>query len=376
MIRVLTFGRFADSDFGGLERYVFSLVSALRGEADFTNIVALRGPPPDVPMGGETVYVRPVASLGNTPICPGMLARAYRLHRRHPFDIVHLQFPSDPMAHAAASLLPASVRRVVTWHSDIVRQKFLLRLYRPFLDRLVRSADAIILPTPAHLTASRQLDVVRTSGKFSVVPFGFDLGRFEARPPGADAIRARHPGRLLVFALGRHVYYKGFEFLLDALAHAPDVHVILGGRGPLTGELERRAGRLGLGGRIEFAGRIPDAELPAYYHACDVFCMPSVERSEAFGIVQVEAMACGRPVVCCELHNGVTWVNRDGETGLVVPPANARALADALARLRDDSALRARLGAGARARALAEFSEAVMAARTLDVYRGVLARPR
>lgn len=375
MIRALTFGRFADSDYGGLERYVFALASSLRDDVHFTNIVALRGPPPDIAMAGKTVYAKPIASLGNTPICPGMVWQARRLHRLDPFDIAHLQFPADPMAHAAMSMLPATVKRVITWHSDIVRQKSLLRLYRPFLDRLLQSADAIILPTPAHLAASGQLDVVRSSGKFSVVPFGFDLSRFQARPPGAEAIRARHPGRLLVFALGRHVYYKGFEYLIEALRDVPDVHFILGGRGPLTEELQDRAAQLGLGGRIEFAGRIPDAELPAYYHACDVFCMPSVERSEAFGIVQIEAMACGRPVVCCELHNGVTWVNRDGETGLVVPPANARALANALIRLRDDDALRAELGAGARARALAEFSEEVMAHRTLEVYRSVLARP-
>ena len=376
MIRVLTFGRFADNDFGGLERYVFGLAYGLRDKVHFTNVVAHRGPPPDVPMAGDTVYAGPIARLGNTPICPSMVWHARRLHRHKPFDIVHLQFPADPMAHAAMSMLPRSVKRVITWHSDIVRQKFLLRLYQPFLDRLLRSADAIILPTPAHLSSSRQLDVVRASGKFSVVPFGFDFSRFRNRPPGADAIRARHEGQFLIFALGRHVYYKGFENLIRALPGVDAIDVVLGGRGPLTDDLKRLTANLGLERRVEFTGRIPDEELPAYYHACDVFCMPSVERSEAFGIVQVEAMACGRPVVCCELNNGVTWVNRNEETGLVVPPADPAALAAALVRLKQNSVLRARLGEQARSRAVAEFTAEAMARRTLDVYLSVLGRPR
>lgn len=368
MLRVLTFGRYADADFGGLERYVFELAQALRGEAHFVNIVAARGAPPDLAVEGETVYARAVAEIGGVPVCPSMPWHARRLQRRAPFDIVHVQFPADPMAHAATVTLPRSVRRVITWHSDIVRQRSLLRLYRPLLDALLKSADAIILPTPAHRTASTQLAAV-TDDRFSVVPFGFDLSRFQ-RPPAR--VRPRRAGRLSVFALGRHVYYKGFEFLIKALADAPDVDLVLGGRGPLTESLIRLARECGVAARVEFAGRIAEEDLPSYYHACDVFCMPSVERSEAFGIVQVEAMACGRPVVCCELHNGVTWVNRDGETGLVVRPADPAALAAALQRLFREPGLRARLGEQARRRALDVFSMEKMRDGTLEVYRGVM----
>jgi rhamnosyl/mannosyltransferase len=275
------------------------------------------------------------------------------------------------MAHVATVLLPPSVRRVITWHSDIVRQKGLLALYRPFLDRLVRSADAIILPTPAHGTASRQLGAVENEAKLAVVPFGFDFSHLQ-RP---RRVLPRRQGRLLVFALGRHVYYKGFEFLIRALPEAPDADLILGGRGPLMEHLVQLAREMGVSNRVEFAGRIPEEDLPAYYHACDVFCMPSVERSEAFGIVQVEAMACGRPVVCCELHNGVTWVNRHGETGLVVPPADPAALAAALQLLHRDPELRARLGEQARRRAHEVFSLEQMRSGTLEVYRRALAIP-
>ena len=376
MIRVLTFGRFADDNFGGLERYVFELASALEGEVAFVNIVARRGASPDVPLTGETVYARPIAHLGGTPVCPGMPWHALRRHWRAPFDIVHLQFPADPMAHLAYALLPRRVGRVISWHSDIVRQQALLRVYRPFLDRSVRAADAIIAATPAHISASQQLAHVRDTARFHVVPYGFDLSRFEDRPALAEEIRRRYGGRFLVFALGRHVYYKGFEFLIRALADVPDAALALGGQGPLTGELKGIARDAGVAGRVDFVGRIPDRDLPAWHHACDVFCLSSIEPAEAFGIVQVEAMACGKPVVCCQLGNGVNWVNRDGETGLAVPPRDVAALARALERLRRDADLRARLGAQARSRAWSEFTSGAMAKATLAVYREVLAKDR
>lgn len=371
-IRVLTFGRYADENFGGLERYVFELAIALRGEVEFANIVARRGADPDTSTGSETVYARPVAHLGGTPVCPSMPLHALRLHRAKSYDIVHLQFPADPMAHLAALALPGSVRRVITWHSDIVRQRTLLRFYEPFLSSLLRSADAIILPTPAHFTSSQQLPRWAKRERMHVVPFGLAYERFGRRPPLADELRRRHGNRFLVFALGRHVYYKGFEYLIEAIARLPDTVLILGGKGPLTDSLMALSRTLGVADRIEFAGRIPDADLPAYYHACDVFCLSSISPAEAFGLVQLEAMACAKPIVGCELGNGTTWVNRHEFSGLVVPPADVDALATALVQLKDDSQLRARLGAHGRERALSEFSIEAMARSTLEVYRRAL----
>jgi len=372
VIRVLTFGRYADDNFGGLERYVFELARGLQREVHYTNIVARRGGAPDLEVVGETIQARPWASLAGTPVCPTMPWHALTRHRRAPFDLVHLQFPADPMAHLSSALLPRGVKRVISWHSDIVRQQKLLALYRPFLDRLVRSADAIIAATPAHISSSQQLDAVQDRARLHVVPYGFDLSRFRKRPALAGEVRRRFKEGFLIFALGRHVSYKGFEFLIRALRELPGSALALGGQGPLTGHLEEMARQAGVADRVHFVGRIPEAELPAWYHACDAFCLPSVEPAEGFGIVQIEAMASGKPVVCCELHNGVTWVNQDGVTGLVVPPADAAALAGALRHLIQDPALRARLGERARARVFSVFTVEAMARATLEIYRAVL----
>ena len=372
-MRVLHFGRFYDDNYGGMERHVAVLLDSLKDEIEVANVVANDRFRFEVTRErGYPIYKVPSLGLAaGMALCPTMPFVLRDIHRRTPIDIVHLHFP-DPMSHFASGVLPATVKRVVTWHSDIVRQRRLLALYRPFLDAFLRRADGVILPTPAHRFSSTQLNAVTDASRFHCVPFGFDLSQFQERPAEADALRERYSGRSLVFALGRHVYYKGFEFLIEAMRSLPQAVLVLGGQGPLTETLRRLASGSGLGERVDFVGRIPEERLAAYYHACDVFCMPSVERSEAFGIVQVEAMACGRPVVSCELGNGVNYVNRHGETGLVVPPRDARALAAAIGALLGDPELAQRLGAQARARVASEFTLRAMRFGTLAVYRELL----
>jgi glycosyltransferase involved in cell wall biosynthesis len=143
--------------------------------------------------------------------------------------------------------------------------------------------------------------------------------------------------------------------LLDAMSHCQGSLVIVG-KGPLEGALRSRVAEKRLGERVLFAGHVADSDLPAFYQACDVFVLPSIERTEAFGVVQIEAMTAGRPVVSTNLRTGVPWVNQDGVSGLVVPPGDRTALGAALQQLLDDSALRARFGDGARRRAHALFS--------------------
>jgi glycosyltransferase involved in cell wall biosynthesis len=294
----------------------------------------------------------------------------WKLHRERPFDLIHLHLP-DPMAHVSVLAVPRSVPIVVTWHSDVVRQAQLMRVYRPLQDRLLRRAARIIAPTPAHYASSSELNRLAMPEKHRVIPFGIEVERFSTPHPSAPAIRARFPGSL-VFALGRHVYYKGFEYLIEAMRLLPGAHLAIGGTGPLTAALKAKATALDLTAHVHFVGRIPDAELPGWYQACDVHCMPSVEPAEAFGIVQIEAMAAGKPVVCCALGNGVNFVNLDGETGLAVPPRDVPALAAALRRLLSDSALRQRLGERGFAKVKAEFSVAALRRGTIAAYQEAL----
>jgi rhamnosyl/mannosyltransferase len=377
-VRVLHFGRFYNDNFGGLERHVANLLDGLSGSIHVANLVANERCGFDaIELPRYKVYKAPsLGLLASMPVCPTMPALIRSLERAGRFDLYHLHFP-DPMSHLALAALSGERRVVISWHSDIIRQKTLLELYRPFLNRIINRASAIIAATPRHFSSSTQLTRSRHPDRFRVVPYGLDYGPYlvPELDREAAAIRAAHGDRRLVFAVGRHVYYKGFEYLIRAMPDVDsDVLLLLGGTGPLTAQYRQLITELGLEHRVRLLGRVPDQALPAHYRAAEVFCMPSVEPSEAFGLVQLEAMACARPVVGCELDNGATYVNQHGVTGLVVPPRDPGALAGALNTLLADRALAERMGEAGRHRARTDFSLEKMWAGTLQVYREVLSR--
>lgn len=373
-MRVLCFGRFYDEIPGGMQRHVEHLFRALKDQIDFVHLVPSR----DHRSGHTTLHGFPVirtASLnvdGSLVLSPTLPLVARRLHRARRFDIIHLHFP-DPMSHLASMALPPAIPRIISWHADILRHKPLMLAYRSFLERSVRSAHAIIVATPAHISSSAILRAQADQSKVHVVPYGFDLAPLSRPHALADALRQRFPG-VLILAVGRHVHYKGFDVLIRAMCSVDSAaRLVIVGTGPLTEAWKSLAATLGLGERIHFAGLVSDEELPAYYQACDLLCLPSLTRAEAFGIVQVEAMACGKPVVSSRLGTGTEFVNVDGATGFTVDPGDPGKLSEALNHLVLDPALRSRMGNAARARAESEFSLKTMRDRTLALYRAAVA---
>ena len=370
--RVLCFGRFCDAEPGGIQSHVASLLTVLEDKVDFLNLVPSR----DVSSARFTLGKVPVIRTaswnidGSLALSPGLIRAAWQQQRATPFDIVHLHLP-DPMSHLASFAIPASVPRIITWHADIVRQKHLLKLYQPWQNRLLQQAAAIIVATPEHLR-SQALSATGIRGKVHIIPYGFDLSAFAKPHPLAQTLREKYPGQR-IFSLGRHVSYKGFDVLLEAISRmAGEIQLLLGGTGPLTHTLQQQAEALGIAQRIHFLGKIPEADLPAYYQACEVFCLPSVTRAEAFGIVQMEAMAAGKPVVNTNLGNGVNFVSPDGITGLTVPPHDSRALAAALQTLLQDNPARQQFGANAQTRVKQEFSLEVMDERIYTLYASLV----
>jgi glycosyltransferase involved in cell wall biosynthesis len=379
-MKVLQFGRFWNEQYGGIERHVSLLGKGLAAQGiDVVNLVATVGQQRDDETQGRfrVVQARSLGMAYGMALSPDLVVKAVAMHRKTPFDIFHLHFP-DPLSHLASMVLPRNVRRVITWHSDIVRQKRLLALYGPFLQRIARQADALVAATQAHFDASTQIPVDIPPERRHVIPYGLDYAPLALNARTAalrDELLTRAQGRGLVFAMGRHVYYKGFDVLLEAMQHS-GAFLILGSDGPLRPQLEQQAAALGVSDRVVFSGRIPEEDLPAYFHACDVFCMPSVEPSEAFGLVQLEAMACGKAVVCTQLNNGVNIVNVEGETGLAVPVRDPAALAAAINQLLGDRLLRERLGQQGRQRANAEYSLQAMAASHIGLYQDLLSTAR
>lgn len=377
-MKVLHLGKF-DGDVGGIERHLRALLRAMPPEIEVVNLVANdRGITDEHNRGGyRTQRVANYGSLASVALAPAMPAVARRLHRQHHFDLVHLHFP-DPLGQLTAMTLPRDVRRVISWHSDIVKQRFALALYSPILRSFVRDADALIGATPQHFATSTQIPSGQPGQIREVIPYGFDstaLATSDESRCKRDQLLAGRGDRPLIFAVGRHVYYKGFDVLIRAM-RSIDAVLWIGGHGPSTNSLVQLAADMGLTDKVKFVGFIPDRLLVAYYEACDVFCMPSVERAEQFGLVQLEAMYCSKPVVTTRLGTGVEYVTIEGETGLLVPPKDSQALANALGTLLADSAMRARMGEAGKRRVHEVFSVEQMVNKTVAVYERVLAGPQ
>jgi glycosyltransferase involved in cell wall biosynthesis len=367
-LRVLHVGKFYPPHMGGIETHLQALCGALLQYADVRVIVSSEGRNTIE----ETVDSVPVARLAtlltafSTSISPGMVSRI----RNSGAELVHLHLP-NPSAVLAYLASGHRGRLVVTYHSDTVKQKVLGRMFEPLLNAALRKSDAIIATSPNYLATSPVLQAFRD--RCQVIPYGIDTAQFEQCSPEAVRGVREQFGERLVISVGRLVYYKGFEVLIRAMASVRGKLVIVG-NGPLRGELQSLAARLGVTDKVVFAGEVDNAGMTAYYHAADLFALASVARSEAFGIVQIEAMAAGLPVVNTSLDSGVPFVSLHGETGLTVPPGDPQALAVAINRLLDDDGLRQSLGQAGVRRARQEFGLDTMLRRTLQLYESVTRR--
>jgi glycosyltransferase involved in cell wall biosynthesis len=355
-LRVLQVASYYPPTIGGMETVVRDLAEGLVAAGDSVTVLCAAGNERSgvEETGGVSVQRSPsIGKLLSQPLTPFLPVTLHRLHRR--FDIVHLHM-SNPLAEAAVlSLPPASATRVViTYHSDIVRQKRLRAFYGPVQRAVLARSRRIVVPTQNHVRYSDLLPGF--ADKCTVVPFGISEQRYALTPESrelAAALRRRH-GRFILF-VGRLVYYKGVSDLVEAMRKV-DAPLVIVGDGPLRTALDEQVRSSGLGGRVFLAGALPQSELNAHFEACDVLALPSVSRAEGFGMTLLEGMVFGKPLVTTRLPSGIQVVNVDGETGLQVKPRDTVELASALNRLLADDVLRATMGVAARRRVDEVFS--------------------
>lgn len=367
--RVLHVGKFYPPVSGGMERVLQLLCDREKALVRSRVLVAHTGrrTAHDTVDGVAVTRAGRWLNAGSVAVCPTLPL----LLRREDPDVIVIHEP-NPLGLLAYVLARPSARLVIWFHAEVVRdpRKYAL-FYRPWFASAMRRASRVIVATPPMASAAQ---LQGYGVPVSVIPYGVEVERLRETAFVRDRAEQLRGGAALptVLFVGRLVPYKGLDVLIRAMSHV-EARLVLVGDGPLRRTLETLAREVGVASKVLFAGEVSDEDLVAWYHACDVFTLPSVTRAEAFGMVQVEAMACGKPVVSTDLPTGVPWVNRTGETGLVVPPGDVRALAAALARLAADPALRARLGEGGRRRVEQEFTAERMAARAVSVYAEVLA---
>lgn len=295
-------------------------------------------------------------SLGTYFSCPLSLSffRHFRKMAKNA-DVVHIHVPF-PLADAALMLSGFRGKVVVSWHSEIVKQKKLMAFYKPFLMYLLRRADVILAATEGHIENSEYLTKYRK--KCRILPYGLtpeDYLSIERRPVLTE--KCAEKDSVKVFFTGRLVYYKGVDVLLKAFTKVKGCELFIAGTGELEDKLKAYTASHGMGKKVHFLGFLPDKELKQAYADCDIFVLPSVAPSEAFGIVQLEAMIYGKPVINTALPSGVPYVSLHGKTGLTVPASSPGALAKAIELLAGDKVLREKCGKAAAERVMTEFNE-------------------
>jgi rhamnosyl/mannosyltransferase len=288
---------------------------------------------------------------------------------------VHLHFPY-PAGEIANLLVGRARRTIITYHSDIVRQRRILQVYAPLLRCVLSRADRIIATSEPYLRSSPFLQAVQD--RCQVVPLGIDVARFAAPSRDAAAVRAVAGVAAtapVVLFVGVLRYYKGLDTLVSAMSLIPDAHLVIVGDGPMRDAIRSMTTEMGLTGRVTLTGQVDDATLEAWYSASDLFVLPSNVRAEAFGTAILEAMAAGLPVVSTEVGSGTSWVNQHGVTGTVVRPNSPSELAVAIRELIQDPARRRALGASGHARVRDTFSVQAMVDGVDAVYQQALGAP-
>ena len=364
MKRVLHVGKFYPPVSGGMERVVQTLCRAGAGIVESRVLVMNTGSETieETVDGIDVTRVGVAATSGSVAISPAFPSNL----RRARADLIVLHEP-NPWALLSYAIVKPSTPLVIWYHSDVVRHPVQYALfYAPIARPAYRRAERFIVSSPALGDHAAVLGPYRD--RVRVIPFGIEVSEWELDAPARarSAEILAESGSFVLFA-GRHVPYKGVDVLLRALRDTP-IKAVIAGDGPQRPAWEKLMEDLGLRGQVRFVGDVPTRELHALMHACAVLVLPSITRAEAFGYVQLEAMACSKPLISTDVPSGVSWVNQHGRTGLVVRAGDAAALRTAMTRLMADTALRDRFGAAGRQRVQSEFTLTALRDRLRGLY--------
>ena len=342
---------------GGVQIVANEVLKSLAGHFKSTLISTTKtdSPPPPVIEGLDYILKKPHFELKSLPISPSLITSLWQSAKQATATVVHYPFP---LADLAVSLWPERFNRlIIYWHSDIIEQKHLNKLLAPLTHRMLKKSTAIVVASPKLIEHSSFLNAYKS--KCVVIPFGY-------QPDAKQSVSDEG----FYLCIGRHVKYKGMPYLIRALAKT-SVKLVIIGSGPLLDEHRQLAERLNLAGRITFLTGASDKQVIEQLCRCRTLIMPSISPNEAFGLVQIEALSYGKPVINTQLNSAVPWVARDGSEAITVEPFDVEGLADAINTLEQDKDLRQSLAANAYARWQSTFAMPLFRQRTLEFFNKV-----
>lgn len=364
---ILIVGKYFAPYCGGVEQYTLNVVNAIAADYRVTVIVHNSGRRDQIERDGNVTIIRCGTPwiVKSQPISPTMWWHLLRAKA----DLLHLNAPNF-WAATALNFVGPKCPMVITHHCDVYGRPLLKRIVMPFYRRLVRRSAALVVTSAKNVTVSE--DLPPGIPRVEVIPCGVDDRKFQQ----GDVEGVRSTVGTVVGFIGRFVRYKGLAVLVSALAKLKDVEAVLIGGGELKDAIKQQIADLGLQDRVRILDSVNDAGKIAELHRMDMLVLPSIETTEAFGIVQVEAQLLAKPIIASDLPTGVTDVTINEVTGLLVPPGDVDALAKAIDRLGHDQALRKRLGEAGRQRALSNYTLDIFNANFRRLFAEILARPQ
>ncbi|MFJ5853207.1 glycosyltransferase [Enterobacter cancerogenus] len=373
--KILQFSKFYPPAVGGIEQVVYDIVNNGTSESLYNHDVLCfnhnigKSDEVTVTENNKIMRMHTYKVVASTPLSLSILFKFLRI--RNDYDYIHFHVP-NPIATIASFFVKRN-KYIVHWHSDIVKQKKLLFFFKPFQNIMLRRSAKIIVTSDKYGQESTQLKPF--INKIVTVPIGISTDKKPININLFQEIKSKHPNKKIVFSLGRLAYYKGFEYLIRSAEYlGDDVLIIIGGDGELKQELLELIKQKKLEEKVKLVGRIGENDLSTYYSIADIFCMSSIEKSEAFGVVQLEAMLYGLPIVSTKIAgSGVDWVNQDGISGITVQPKNEFELAEAFKKILADENLKNNFSTNAEKRLFEMFTIDRMCSELNDVYTGIVA---
>lgn len=382
-LRVLQLGKQYFPHTGGIEATMQQIAEGIQGEVEsFVLVAQERGRAyTKVVRGVPVYYAKSLGVVASLPISWDLVR--YLCKHAAEYDVIHLHMPF-PLGDLACFLSGFKGKLILYWHSDIVRQKKSMVFYKPLMNWTLKRADAIAIATQENIDGSPY--VKPFENKCVLIPFGLRKEWDEKSDrywiKRTDISEEENSGVLRLLFIGRFVYYKGCDILISAmekiktefLEDMKDIRLTMVGSGVLEEELKQRVQNNGLNENVEFVGKISDDMLEEEIRQCQVLVFPSIANSEAFGLVQLEAMAFGKPVINTSLATGVPWVSLNGKTGLTVLPGDINALSQAILWMKWHPQDRKKMGIAARKRVKEVFGQDKMIERIVRLYKEVCER--
>ena len=378
MLNIVHLGKYYAPDTGGIESVTASLAKGAVKAGHQVSVICFKKLPANIDevIDGVHIYRAPIWKLiASQPLSLPYFVLCIQKARNA--DIVHLHAP-NMLAALFSLILRKKSYLIVHWHSDVVGKGFLGQLLKPLENALLKRANGIIATSKIYADSSLTLKPYYS--KVSIIPIGvaepkFDINNSSNQDDLPEDLAIKLTGKKLILSIGRLVPYKGFSVLIESAKYLQnDAIVFIVGGGELQNKLQASIEAASLSNRVYLVGRLSDKALSALFKRASLYCLPSIERSEAFGVVLLEAMAYGLPIVATNIAgSGVPWVNKHDVSGFNVEVGNPVELANACDHILSSSEEHARLSAGARQRFLNEFTEEVSLAKTLAIYQKLTA---